>query len=75
LKETFDFSKIASILLMFFNPSFPLSREKNSKVMPKKKLTETIKELLKSDMEMLFLHQLDEEELRLLADSIRERID
>jgi hypothetical protein len=42
--------------------------------MPKKKLIEIIKELLKADMEMLFLHQLDEGELRILADSIKERI-
>ena len=43
--------------------------------MPKKKLIEIIKELLKADIEMHFLNQLDEEELRSLADSIRERID
>jgi len=43
--------------------------------MPKKKLIEIIKELLKADIEMHFLHQLDEEELRALADSIKERID
>ncbi len=43
--------------------------------MPKKKLVEIIKGLLKADMDMLFLHQLDEEELRTLADSIKERVD
>jgi hypothetical protein len=43
--------------------------------MPKKKLIEIIKELLKEDMEMHFLHRLDEDELRTLADSIKERID
>jgi hypothetical protein len=43
--------------------------------MPKKKLIEIIKELLKADIEMHFLHQLDEEELQSLADSIRERVD
>jgi hypothetical protein len=43
--------------------------------MPKKKLIEIIKELLKADLDMIFLHQLDEEELRILADSIKERID
>jgi hypothetical protein len=43
--------------------------------MPKKKLIEIIKDLLKTDLEMLFLHQLDEDELRDLADSIKERIE
>jgi len=43
--------------------------------MPKKKLIEIIKELLKSDIEMHFLHQLHEEELMTLAESIKERID
>jgi|WetSurMetagenome_2_1015567.scaffolds.fasta_scaffold446291_2 hypothetical protein len=43
--------------------------------MPKKKLIEIIKELLKADLEMHFLDRLDEEELKTLADSIRERID
>jgi hypothetical protein len=43
--------------------------------MPKKKLIEIIKELLKADIEMHFLNQLDEEELQALADSIKERID
>jgi hypothetical protein len=43
--------------------------------MPKKKLIEIIKELLKADMEMHFLQQLDEEELRILIDSIQERVD
>jgi hypothetical protein len=42
--------------------------------MPKKKLIEIIKGLLKADMEMHFLNQLNEEELRALADSIKERI-
>jgi len=43
--------------------------------MPKKKLIEIIKGLLKTDLEMLFLHQLDEDELRDLADSIKDRIE
>jgi hypothetical protein len=43
--------------------------------MPKRKLVEIIKELLKTDLEMLFLHQLSEDELKDLADSIRDRID
>ena len=43
--------------------------------MPKKKLIGIIKELLKTDLEMLFLHQLSEDELRNLADSIQDRID
>jgi hypothetical protein len=43
--------------------------------MPKKKLIEIIKDLLKTDLEMFFLHQLDEDELRDLADSIKERIE
>ena len=43
--------------------------------MPKKKLIDIIKDLLKADMEMHFLNQLNEEELRALADSIKERID
>jgi len=43
--------------------------------MPKKKLIEIIKELLKTDLEMLFLHQLSEDELRDLAASIQARID
>ena len=43
--------------------------------MPKRKLIEIIKELLKTDLEMLFLHQLSEDELKDLADSIRDRID
>jgi len=42
--------------------------------MPKKRLIEIIKELLKTDMEMIFLHQLSEDELRDLADSIKDRI-
>jgi hypothetical protein len=46
-----------------------------SEIMPKKKLIEIIKELLKADLDMIFLHQLDEEELKALADSIKERID
>ncbi len=44
-------------------------------VMPKKKLVEIIKELLKAEVEMHFLDQLHEDELRALADAIRERID
>ena len=43
--------------------------------MPKKKLIEIIKELLKADVEMLFLHQLTEDELNTLVDAINERID
>lgn len=43
--------------------------------MPKNKLINIIRELLKADIEMLFLHQLNEEELKTLADSIKERID
>ena len=43
--------------------------------MPKKKLIKITKELLKADIEMHFLDQLDEEELRTLVDSIQERID
>ena len=43
--------------------------------MPKKKLIEIVKELLKADVEMLFLHQLTEDELNTLVDAIRERID
>ena len=43
--------------------------------MPKKKLIEIIKELLKADVEMLFLHQLTEDELNTLVDAIQERID
>jgi|WetSurMetagenome_2_1015567.scaffolds.fasta_scaffold197430_1 hypothetical protein len=43
--------------------------------MPKKKIIEIIKDLLKADIEMHFLNQLDEGELQALADSIRERID
>jgi hypothetical protein len=43
--------------------------------MPKKKLIEIIRELLKAEMEMHFLDQLHEDDLQALADSIRERID
>lgn len=43
--------------------------------MPKKRLIEIIKELLKTDLEMLFLHQLTEDELRELTASIQDRID
>jgi hypothetical protein len=43
--------------------------------MPKKKLIKIIKELLKADIEMHFLNQLDEDELRTLVDSVQERID
>jgi hypothetical protein len=43
--------------------------------MPKKKLIEIIKALLKADIELHFLDQLHEDELNTLADSIRERID
>ena len=43
--------------------------------MPKKKLIEIIRELLKAEVEMHFLDQLHEDELKALADSIRERID
>jgi hypothetical protein len=43
--------------------------------MPKKKVIEIIKELLKADVEMLFLHQLTEDELNTLVDAIQERID
>jgi hypothetical protein len=43
--------------------------------MPKKKLVEIIKELLKAEVEMHVLDQLHEDELRALADAIRERID
>jgi len=43
--------------------------------MPKKKLIEIIKELLKADVEMLFLQQLTEDELNTLVDAIKERID
>ena len=43
--------------------------------MPKKKLIEIIRELLKAEVEMHFLDQLHEDELQALADSIRERID
>ncbi len=43
--------------------------------MPKKKLIEIIRGLLKAEVEMHFLDQLHEDELKALADSIRERID
>jgi hypothetical protein len=43
--------------------------------MPKNKLIQIIKGLLKADIEMIFLHQLTEEELKALADSIKDRIE
>ena len=43
--------------------------------MPKNKLIKIIKDLLKADIEMIFLHQLSEEELKTLADSIKDRMD
>lgn len=42
--------------------------------MPKNRLIQIIKELLKADIEMIFLHQLSEEELKALAESIKDRI-